>query len=215
MMKGAIFDMDGLLLDTERFFWESGEHTVKEFGQTPDPGFLPALGGSSWSEMPGIIHRFFPEVDAEAFRDACTSGAMKLTTERDLEVKPGVQNILSFLRNRGVRIAVASSSAIEIIEANLHRAGLREYFDVVASGTEVAQGKPAPDVFILAAERLELTPKECYVFEDSINGVRAGMAAGCVTVMVPDMVQPPEGFFVHRICITLDEAKDCIEAGTL
>lgn len=215
MMKGAIFDMDGLLLDTERFFWESGERTVKEFGQIPNPDFLPALGGSSWSEMPKIIHRFFPEVDAEAFRDACTSGAMELITQRDLEVKPGVQNILSFLRRHGIRIAVASSSAPDIIEANLRRARLRSLFDVVTSGTEAAHGKPAPDVFLLAAERLGFMPGECYVFEDSLNGVRAGMAAGCVTVMIPDMVPPPKGLQVHRICTTLNEAKDLMEAGIL
>lgn len=76
-------------------------------------------------------------------------------------------------------------------------------------------GKPATDVFLLAARRLGLAPQKCYVFEDSPNGVQTGMAAGCVTIMVPDMVQPPEEFLVSRVCASLDEGENLIEAGVL
>lgn len=214
-MNGAIFDMDGLLLDTEHFYWESAAHTVEKFGQEPDTGFFPALSGTCWADMPKVIRCFFPKVDAEVFRDAWAARARDLIERSDPELKPGVRNILSFLRSRGVRIAVASNGAVDLIERNLRRAGIREFFDVVASGTEAARGKPAPDVFLLAAKRLGFAPEKCYVFEDSLSGVRAGMAARCVTVMVPDMIQPPEGFQVHRVCATLDEAKDLIEAGIL
>lgn len=215
MMKGAIFDMDGLLFGTERFFWESYQETTEKFGQAYDPAFPTALGGCRWSEIPAVVRSFYPGVDAEAFRDACIERVLEKVEQRGLEEKPGVRNILPFLRKRNFKIAIASGSGLEIVQHHLRFAGIENYFDVIVSSTEVSNGKPAPDVFLLAARRLGLVPQECYVFEDSLNGVRAGMAAGCVTVMVPDMVQPPEGFPAHRICTTLDEAKDLIEAGAI
>ena len=89
-------------------------------------------------------------------------------------------------------MAVASSSLPGQIEANLRGAGIRDYFDAVVSGTEVERGKPAPDIFLRAAERIGCRAEDCFVFEDSENGVRAGHAAGCITVMVPDMIDPSE-----------------------
>lgn len=140
---------------------------------------------------------------------------MELIEQYGLDEKPGVRAILLFLRSHNYKIAVASSSGKDIIKRNLQRSGLEKFFDVVTSGTEVSHGKPEPDVFLLAARRLGLNPQECYVFEDSLNGVKAGMAAGCVTVMVPDMVQPPENFQVSCICSSLNEAKNLIETGEL
>lgn len=130
-------------------------------------------------------------------------------------LKPGAREILTFLQARGVKLAAASSSGRERILKNFRYAGLDSFFDAVVSGQEVARGKPEPDIFFLAAERIGCLPEACYVFEDSVNGIRAGIAAGCVTVMVPDLARPPEELAVSRICASLNEAKALIEQGML
>ena len=131
--------------------------------------------------------------------------------------KPGAREILAFFQDRDVGIAVASSSGRRVILDNLRRAGLAAYFEVVASGEDVANGKPAPDIFLLAAQRLGLAPEECYVFEDSINGARAGMAAGCATVVVPDLIPPTEDLRSSSAGIypSLHAAREAIAAGIL
>ena len=94
---------------------------------------------------------------------------------------------------------------------------MEAYFDAVVSGEDVTHGKPAPDIFLLAANRLGCNPADCYVFEDGINGVRAGLAAGCTTIMVPDTVLPTDE--VRAACAgvfaSLDEAREAIAAHRL
>ena len=214
-IKGAIFDMDGLLLDTERLYRESWVAMAGEFGQRPDPAFPPAVSGTSGEEMLAVIRRHYPAVDPLAFREGCMAYLNRLLEERGAPVKPGARELVAFFRGRGVKLAVASSSALELIERNLRRAGLLSAFDALVSGQEAERGKPEPDIFLLAAEKIGCPPESCYVFEDSINGVRAGIAAGCVTVMVPDLVPPPEGLTPRAVCASLTEAMAQIEAGRL
>ena len=112
-------------------------------------------------------------------------------------------------------IAVASSSGRDRILSNLRATGLERFFDAVVSGQQVERGKPEPDIFLLAAKEIGCPPEDCYVFEDSLNGVRAGMAAGCTTVMVPDLVPPPEGLLVSSVCVSLHEVRERIEKDLL
>lgn len=214
-MKGAIFDMDGLLLDTERLYQESWMEMAKQFGQTPNPAFPAAVSGASGQGVLEIIRRYYPAVDPCAFRAGCIRRVDEILDRQGPPEKPGVRELLGLLRARGLKIAVASSSARERILSNLRRVGIAAAFDAVVSGQEVLQGKPEPDIFLLAAERIGCPPERCYVFEDSVNGVRAGMAAGCVTVMVPDLTPPPQGLAVSHVCSSLTEAKARIEAGRL
>ncbi len=215
MKQGAIFDMDGLLLDTERVYQENWVETAKKFGQTPYPEFPTAVSGTTGEGQRQIIHRYYPEVDAWAFQRDCISRVDGILNRRCAPEKPGAREILEFLRGKGVRTAVASSSGRERILSNLCQTGLENLFDAIVSGQEVAQGKPEPGIFLLAAERIGCAPGECYVFEDSVNGVRAGIAAGCVTVMVPDLVPPPEGLAISRVCASLHEARELIEKSLL
>ena len=191
MKQGAIFDMDGLLFDTERLYRESWVAMAEQFGQTPDPAFPPAVCGTSGAHMLEVIRQYYPAVDAQAFARGCIARVDDLLAHSVPE-KPGVHEILQFFRENGVRIAVASSSARGRIIDNLRHAGVEGYFDAVASGEDVVHGKPAPDIFLLAAKLLGCAPADCYVFEDGINGVRAGLAAGCTTVMIPDLTPPPD-----------------------
>ena len=214
-MKGAIFDMDGMLLDTERLYQESWVEMAKQFGQKPDPAFPSAVSGTNGEGMRQIIREYYPAVDAHAFQAGCVARVESILDEQGPMEKPGARELLEYFRARGIKTAVASSTGKNRILSNLRQTGLDTFFDAVVSGQEVTRGKPEPDIFLLAAERIGCAPEECYVFEDSANGIRAGMAAGCVTVMVPDMVPPSKNLPVSRVCVSLHEAKDLIEKGLL
>ena len=117
---------------------------------------------------------------------------MRLKLETFVPVKKGAEEILRAFRENGYKLAVASSTDAKQIEHNQVLTGLRSYFDEIISGQEVKNGKPHPDIFLLAAKRIGCRPEDCYVFEDSLNGVRAGYAAGCKTIMIPDLIAPTE-----------------------
>ena len=217
MKKGAIFDMDGLIFDTERLYRAGWTEMAGRFGQVHNPAFIPAIGGTSTANSLEIIHSFYPEVDPEAFRDTCLRWVDEQFVAEGFPEKPGVRELMTFLRARGVKIAVASSNDRAPLLRNLRHAGLEGFLSAVVSGEEVVHSKPAPDIFQKAAEQLGLAPEECYVFEDSVNGARAGIAAGCATVMVPDLIQPPEEVRAScaGVCPSLLEAKRAIEEGLL
>ena len=191
-MKGAIFDMDGLLVDTERIFQAVWREMAACRGVTLDGSFAVAISGTTGRDSEAVIRRFLPMVEDPA---AFLEEGRQRVREREREqvpLRPGAAEIVAGMRERGLRLAVASSSEMEMIRHNMDLTGLSPLFDVLISGTEYPLGKPAPDIFLGAASRLGLSPAECFVFEDSLNGVRAGLAAGCATVMIPDLVQPPE-----------------------
>lgn len=217
MKKGAIFDMDGLLFDTERLYQEGWMAVAEQFGQTPCPEFPGAVCGTSGKGMMETIRRYYPAVDPAAYEAGCVRWVQEALERRGVPVKPGARELLEFFRSRGVKTALASGSHAGIIRNNIRRSGFEDLFDAVLSGDEAARGKPEPDVFLLAARRLGLPPGECYVFEDSVNGARAGVAAGCTTVMIPDLMPPAAD--LRRDCAgiygSLLEAKKAIEAGIL
>lgn len=189
MKQGAIFDMDGLLFDTERMYRDSWKQSAQQFGLVHNPDFPRTVCGSSGAHMREIILQYYPQVDAKAFADDCI-----LRVERELEThvpeKTGVRDILQYFKQHGVRVAVASSSKRATVLHNLKQADILSYFDAVVSGDQVTHGKPAPDIFLLAAQQIGCEPENCYVFEDGTNGIRAGVAAGCTTIMIPDLTPP-------------------------
>ena len=218
MKQGAIFDMDGLLTDTERFYSQSWRTTARFFGQDWVKDFDKFVAGTNGEKMLEVIHTHFPDVDARAFMEFCIGNQKRLVRD-ELREMPGATDIVRFFRERGVKTAVASSSSLDAIRDNLSRLGMLELFDAVTSGQEVAPGheKPAPDIFLLAAERIGVAPGDCYVFEDGINGALAGIAAGCATVMIPDLFRPTDE--LQQKCAgiygSLTAARDAIAQGLL
>lgn len=185
MKAGAIFDMDGTLLDTERLYRETWEELAGEYGQVHNPAFPRAVAGTSGDHMLDVIRSYYPAVDAEQFRTSCLE-RVRQKVETSVGKKKGMDELLEYLKRNHVKMAVASSNSAAQIKKNMTLAGAVGYFSVLTGGDEIENGKPAPDIFLLAAQRLGIEPSDCYVFEDGINGVRAGVAAGCRTVMIPD-----------------------------
>ena len=196
-MNGAIFDMDGLLIDSERLYQQTWHAMAAEVGVTLDDSFAPAICGTVGETEERIVAQYIPGVEPRAFIAEVNRRTQEIQ-KTYVPLKPGVREILRGMREGGWRIAVASSSSMEMIRHNLDFTDLTGYFDALVTGVGIPRGKPAPDIFLRAAAELGLPPEDCWVFEDSLNGVRAGLAAGCKTVMIPDLVPPPAEF--HGLC---------------
>lgn len=209
--KGAIFDMDGVLFDTERIFQQTWREIADECHVRLGDGFSKAVAGTNGVYMRSVIEKYFHVRDGSDIAEQC----MKRVKEKlsvDVPVKKGVYEILHLLREKGLRIAVASSSSREQIETNLEKTGIKGYFDGIVSAAQVKHGKPAPDIFLYAAEKIGCEPEDCLVFEDSENGIKAGYSAGCMTVMVPDLLEPSPGIlpYCSKICRDLVHAREDI-----
>ena len=191
MIKGAIFDMDGLMFDTEKVYRSSWITTLEKRGLTPQEGFLQDIVGTSGQKIMDVISSYYPAIEPHSYYQEVLR-MVRDVTGSNLPEKPGIHEILAYFKEKGIPVAVASSSPPGLIRRNLENAKLDGLVDFWISGKDVAHGKPEPDIFLASAEALNLQPEECYVFEDGINGVLAGLAAGCRTVMVPDVQKPTQ-----------------------
>ena len=191
MKRGAIFDMDGLLFDTETLYQRGWTIIADEFGVARKSELGKACCGTCGDLTVQIVHQFHPTVDAKAYIRRVIEYVHD-EAEKNLPVMAGVREILTYFHEQGIHIATASSSSVAQIEKNLTQSGLRNYFDAIVGGDLVAHGKPAPDIFLMAAERIGIPAEECYVFEDGYNGLRGAAAAGCAPIMIPDTMPPTD-----------------------
>ena len=218
MVKGVIFDMDGLMFDTERLWDTLWEPACRELGR-PVPqdmkAFTSSGRGLAGENLCAHVAEFIPG-DPQKLLDKVWQLA-DIRFAQGVPCKKGLKELLSTLEDLGLPRIVASSSPRNMIEMNLQTSGTARYFHDVVSGMEVEHSKPAPDTFLVAAQKLRLDPQVCLVLEDSFNGVRAGRAAGCVTVMVPDLMQPTEEIsrLYDRKCADLLEVRDLLIEGKL
>ena len=216
MKKGAIFDHDGLMYDTIPIFNQAWKQAAEELGLVYPDGFRRAVSGSGGDSMRRIIHSWIPEADPDELMRRVYAISYEIQS-RHLPEKPGLHEILTWLHDHGVRIAAASSSNRGPVTRNLERSGILPLFDAVLCVEDYRVPKPDPDPFQSAARMLGLDPSDCYVFEDSFNGVRAGHSAGCCTIMIPDVWQPDEEISrLYDACFpSLLVALEHIQAGDL
>lgn len=199
--RGAIFDQDGLLFDTEVIFERSWRQAGAEMGFAVGEALTHAACGCGKRELAAAISPHIPSgVDVDAY----IARALTLSAETQMRLvpacKPGVREILAYCRDHGIKTAIASSSMRHLVDHNLSSTQLEGCFDAIVTGGDVANGKPAPDIFLLAAERLGLRPTDCVVFEDAFSGIRAAHAAGCRPVLIPDRLQPTAEILGLCVC---------------
>ncbi len=210
-MQGAIFDMDGLLLDTERIYQEAWNECAKNYVDQVNIEVGRACAGSSGEQIQKVIQKYYPGIDGKALNNDVIQYYQEHVLD-DLQLKKGVVEILKYFKFKGIKMAVASSSLEFIIRSNLEKVGILSYFDSIVSAQHVKRSKPNPDIFLKAAENLNLQAEACYVFEDAINGVKAGLNAGCKTIMIPDTQVPIDEFYqrCYGIFPSLIEAMEFV-----
>jgi len=188
-IKAVLFDMDGLMVDTESLSTEAFINSAKAQGYNmTKEETLKVLGFTKANIYQFWIDYFQgTNVDGKKLVDDHYEYIENVLYTVGPEKMPYVEELLKYLRENNYKIAVASSSDTADIKNNLEKTKLEKYIDVIASGAEVENGKPAPDVFLLAAKRLGVDPKDCLILEDSKAGIKAGKASGAMVFMVPDM----------------------------
>lgn len=195
MVDGIIFDMDGVLLDTEALGMEVVIRQAAELGYAMTPEIYRMTIGASTQRSAEILQSFFgPDYpDGEISRRFWEENKA-LGKENKTPKKPGLGECLAGLGQRGIPLALATSSPREVVEVYLaHIPEMRGAFHAVVCGTDVEHGKPAPDIFLLAARKLGIVPERCLGVEDSRNGLVGLKAAGIPAVMIPDLIPYEEG----------------------
>jgi HAD superfamily hydrolase (TIGR01509 family) len=193
MIQAAIFDMDGLMLDTEPAYRIAWQAASAECGyELPDPLYFTLIGRGRSEGEQTLVEAFGPQFPVDAFRAACLRREAAMFDNTPPPKKPGLDALLDLLDSRNIVKAVATSTEQRTAVAQLAAAGLLNRFVAVATGDEVVNGKPAPDLFLLAAQRLGVEPAQCIVFEDAEAGTIAAHRAGMTVFIVPDLKQPSD-----------------------
>ena len=194
MVRAVIFDMDGVLIDTEKHYNIAWCEAAKQAGYTDFTRehalMLRSCDARAASKMMKGI--FGEQFDYYAIREIRRTIVAKRLAKYGLEKKPGLDEILAFLHKKGIKTAVATATPLELTLQHLEKSGVKDQFDKIVSAKQVENGKPAPDVYLYACEQIGEQPKDCIAVEDSPNGIRSAYAAGCMPVMVPDLTEPDE-----------------------
>lgn len=191
-VKAVVFDMDGLLFDTEALYAEAMVATAAEMGTAAPPEVIRSVIGLPVEASQAVWARHFgPGFDVADFR-ARVVETFHVMAETQLRVKAGVAELLDLLDRLDMSRAIATSTGRPLVDLHLATAGLAARFDAVIAHGDYAQGKPHPAPYLIAAARLGIAPVDCLALEDSHNGVRSAAAAGMMTVMVPDMLTATE-----------------------
>lgn len=195
MFDALLFDLDGTLIDTESVALRIGMQAFADLGAPVDIGFLHSLVGIDLPSSAVIISQMHPDLDQDALHQAWRRGFLDATAANGLALKAGVTDLL---RARLRPMAVVTSSGRVEAHRKLGLAGIAQAFDLVISLDDVARAKPEPDAYLLAAERMGVSPARCLVFEDSEAGAQAAHRAGCIVVQIPDVV-PSTGRWAHHL----------------
>lgn len=192
MLNAVIFDMDGLLFDTERLCCDAWRSVSTEAGyRMEDKLFISCVGRNNRDTREIVMQALGSEFPYEEFRIKAGALMMARMKENGPPEKPGIRALLDFLKSNDIPVALATSSSETSARWMIERAGLTPYFDAFAFGSEVEHGKPEPDIFLLARDRIGDVPAQsCAVFEDSPAGLKAASSAGMRPIFIRDMVDP-------------------------
>ena len=192
-IRGVLFDMDGLVLDSEALYTRFWREAANELGYPMTAE--QSLGMRSLGKklgQPYLESLFGPAVDYSTLRLKRIALMDAYVETHGIAVKPGIFELLDYLEEAGIAAAITSSSPMEFIQRHLSNANLLHRFRKLCSGHAIPNGKPAPDIYLLGAKELALKPEECLALEDSPTGILSAYRAGCLPVMIPDLDQPNE-----------------------
>jgi len=204
----VVFDMDGLMIDSERVSIACWNEAALELAVPLPEGFFLRMVGMGDADCRRLLEQ---HVDDNVLLDALFARSFDLyeaRTQQGLPLRPGIMELLELLKAHAIPRAVATSTRQPRANRKLAAAGLLPFFDVVVTASDVAHPKPAPDIYLLAAQRLGQVPARCLALEDSPAGVRAALAAGLTAIQVPDLVAPDAELRAlgHRIVGSLTDA---------
>ena len=190
-VRGLLFDMDGLVLDTEKLYSRFWQEACQNLGYPMTRQQALTMRALNAQAGEANLKRFFgPTVDFQQVRNLRIHLMDAYIAENGVEPKPGIRELLAFLKEKNIPAALASSSPRQRIQSYLKPLQLYDCFQVICSGYEVPHGKPEPDIFLHAAAQLGLKSQDCMVLEDSPSGILAASRAGCMPVMIPDLDRP-------------------------
>ena len=192
--EAVIFDMDGLLLDSEKISFSTFKEALKVFNiEKKSDLFYTMIGKDAISCKNILKESLSDKVDHDEFGKVWSDLYKKETTLKPIPVKDGAIALLNHLKDLKVTIAVATSTDTNMAKEKLKNAGLLEYFTMVVGGDQIKRGKPNPDIYLHVANKLSVNPKKCLALEDSENGVKSAASAGMTVIQIPDIIQPSNG----------------------
>jgi HAD superfamily hydrolase (TIGR01509 family) len=207
--SAVIFDMDGLLVDSEPLYMRAWQAAASQLGfEISDDHYSSLLGLPERDYEAAVLDALGGRFPREKFRACWKQLWLKSVSDGELRPKAGAVQLVAALRAARVPIAIATSCTRERATLSLRSASLDSFFHYIVVSEDVAHGKPAPDAFLLAASRLGIPPSECLVLEDSVTGAESGLSAGMSVVLVPDLSDPPAEYAarVHMVAASLNEA---------
>lgn len=215
MVSGIIFDMDGVLIDSERQSNEGWLWAAEQLGVDMPMWLIDSFKGAPAE----LCCKFFDDyykgaIDYWEAKELRTQHVYKIRETEGIPVKKGVKEVFEYIRNNGLKCAVATSTRRESAEKTLHKIGVWDYLDAVVYGDEVEHGKPEPDIFLRAAKAIGISSSEAVVVEDSINGIKAGYAAGMRVVHIPDTIAIDDDIrkLTYMVCADLNGLIDVVES---
>ena len=207
-VSAVLLDMDGTLLDTERVYFDSLVAALHAHGYTDDVTALcHAMVGLPGAECEAMLHARYGEDFPLAAVSKTFIARRNESFDAGLPLKQGAVELLDTLRAAEYPMAIVTSSSRRTADAHLRLAGIHDRFDAILTRDDVIRGKPSPDLYLLAASRFGVTPESCVAVEDSNHGVASALAAGAITIMVPDMVPPTDE--IRALCTLV--ARDLFE----
>ena len=217
-IRGVVFDVDGVLFDTERLTFRTWTEVGAQMGW-PQTGerYLEFVGQNRTDILRKMELVFGPQFPGAEFMAACSERSQQRMEREGVPLKPGVREILDFLRLQGIPAALATSTGRVRTLRRLELTGLGEYFQAVVTGDQVEHSKPDPEIYLLACRALGTPPGQTLAVEDSRNGILSAHAAGMPVAMVPDMIPPaPElEALLWRRCASLSELREVLLSRSL
>lgn len=214
MIEAVVFDMDGVLFDTERLVMECWRKIASTMDICDIDSILHACIGANKKVTQAIfLERLGEDFNFNHFDTQAHDIFVKQVEEEGLPIKLGVCELLEYLKEAGIKIGLASSTYEKEVRSHLKRAGIADYFEVIVGGDMVKASKPDPEIYLTACKKLGVEPRHAIAIEDSHNGVRSASSAGLRTIMVPDLLPETEEIkaLLYKKCDSLLEVMQHLQ----